>query len=390
VVRLLDQAYAAAVSTLVRGRAVVVAANRIVATNFPEELRSALARSIALGLPPSGVVMLGGEPFAVLRVLETAGAEVFALDSVREASRASVRASLANLGLVGGGGVLLGAIASLWLARSLSRPVAQLSRAVSRITARRAFDARLTRTGTCREVDTLTDTFNALMHSLREAETQTRSAYVGAIKALAAALDARDPYTAGHSERVSTLSVAIGRRMRLPNEEVETLRLGALLHDIGKIGVSDNVLRKAGPLTVEEFEAIKAHPGLGARILEAVPFLAPHLPVVELHHERPDGQGYPHGLAGAQIPLLPRIVRVADAFDAMTSARAYRPARPPAEAIRELRRGAGSSFDGVVVEALVTAWPDVLTKTNRAEPRDTQVARHSAILKFPLPTVARR
>ena len=107
------------------------------------------------------------------------------------------------------------------------------------------------------------------------------------------------------------------------------LRLGALLHDIGKIGISDDVLRKPAPLTPEEFEMIKQHPGVGARILRSVPFLAPHIPIVELHHERPDGHGYPHGLRGDEIPLLARIVHVADAFDAMTSARAYRPARGP-------------------------------------------------------------
>ena len=104
------------------------------------------------------------------------------------------------------------------------------------------------------------------------------------------------------------------------------LRLGALLHDIGKIGISDNVLRKPDGLTPEEFELIKEHPALGARILRTVPFLAEHLPIVELHHERPDGRGYPYGLTSSETPLLARIVHVADAFDAMTSARAYRPA----------------------------------------------------------------
>ena len=106
---------------------------------------------------------------------------------------------------------------------------------------------------------------------------------------------------------------------------MDIIRLGALLHDIGKIGVADDILRKPGPLTAEEFEQIKRHPGLGARILRQVPFLAPHLPIVELHHERPDGKGYPFGLRGDDIPLAARIVHVADAFDAMTSARAYRP-----------------------------------------------------------------
>jgi len=135
------------------------------------------------------------------------------------------------------------------------------------------------------------------------------------------------------------------------------LRLGALLHDIGKIGVSDEILRKPGPLTPEEFEGIKRHPALGARILRQVPFLAPHLPIVELHHERPDGRGYPFGLRGDAIPLAARIVHVADAFDAMTSARAYRAARAASVAFAELQRYAGTQFDPTCVDALLAAMP---------------------------------
>jgi HD-GYP domain-containing protein (c-di-GMP phosphodiesterase class II) len=126
-----------------------------------------------------------------------------------------------------------------------------------------------------------------------------------------------------------------------------------LLHDIGKIGISDHVLRKPDALTDEEFELIKEHPTLGARILRTAPFLARHLPIVELHHERPDGRGYPYGLTGGEIPLLARIVHVADAFDAMTSARAYRPALDSGYATRELRRCAGTQFDAEVVRVLV-------------------------------------
>ena len=164
-------------------------------------------------------------------------------------------------------------------------------------------------------------------------------------------------YTAGHSERVSTLSVMIGRIMNLSATETEVLRLGALLHDIGKIGISDQILRKNGSLTAEEFEQIKRHPGLGGRILRQVPFLAPHLPIVELHHERPDGRGYPFGLRAEDIPLAARIVHVADAFDAMTSARAYRAALPAAEALAELDRFTGTQFDPACVEALLAAMP---------------------------------
>jgi putative nucleotidyltransferase with HDIG domain len=248
----------------------------------------------------------------------------------------------------------------------------------------RQFDLRLARGGTSRELDSLTDTFNDLMRSLASAEAETQSAYVGAIRALAAALDARDPYTAGHSERVSALSVSIGRHMGLADRDIDVLRLGALLHDIGKIGVSDNVLGKRGPLTTDEFEAIMTHPRLGSRILRSVPFLSPHAQIVELHHERPDGQGYPHRLLGEEIPVLARIVRVADAFDAMTSARAYRPGRPAVEAIAELWRYAGTQFDAEVVEALAEAWPSIsssMTGGEWAQPLDT--ARLRSVVAFP-------
>jgi putative nucleotidyltransferase with HDIG domain len=288
------------------------------------------------------------------------------------------------LGLVAPGAVGLGAAASLWLARTVSRPIDRLSRALAHAAAEGRFDEPLARPGTSLELDALTDTFNDLVRSLDSAQLQTRAAYVGAIRALAAALDARDRYTAGHSERVSVLAVAIGRRLALSEDDIDVLRLGALLHDIGKIGVPDHVLCKEGPLTAEEFEAIKAHTQLGARILRSVPFLAPHLPIVELHHERPDGRGYPHGLVGHQTPPLARIVRVADAFDAMTSARAYRPARPAADALAELWQCAGSHFDTEVVEAFVAAWPTVAPALRRLPPSTGElIGRPRPVVEFP-------
>jgi putative nucleotidyltransferase with HDIG domain len=226
--------------------------------------------------------------------------------------------------------------------------------------------ARLPVTGSSRELDTLTETFNALMASVAQAEAETQSAYTGAIRALATALDARDPYTAGHSDRVSVLSVAICKQLNLPSADVEVVRLGALLHDIGKIGVPDDVLRKPGGLTAAEFDIIKQHPVIGARMLRSVPFLAPHIPIVELHHERPDGRGYPNGLRGDDIPLDARIVHVADAYDAMTSARAYRAARPSAEALRELWRCAGTEFHAEIVAALANALPGVTSDVTHA------------------------
>jgi putative nucleotidyltransferase with HDIG domain len=253
----------------------------------------------------------------------------------------------------------LAGLASVWLARTLARPIDSLSCSLALMTHERTFEEPLPKTGFSREIDALTGSFNEMMAAVRDAEEETRCAYVGTIRALAMTLDARDPYTAGHSERVSALSIAVGRQMSLADPDMEVLRLGALLHDIGKVGVPDLVLRKPGPLTAEEYETIKLHPTLGARILRTVPFLAPHIPIVELHHERPDGSGYPHRLRGDEIPLLARIVHVTDAFDAMTSARAYRPGRSSAEALRELWRCAGAEFDAEVVQALAGALPSI-------------------------------
>jgi HD-GYP domain-containing protein (c-di-GMP phosphodiesterase class II) len=173
--------------------------------------------------------------------------------------------------------------------------------------------------------------------------------------------------------------------MRLPDDQLEVLRLGALLHDIGKIGISDAVLRKPGSLTAEEFEMIQEHPAVGGRILRSVPFLAPHLPIVELHHERPDGQGYPFRLRGDEIPLLARIVHVADAFDAITSARAYRPARGSADALRELWRFAGTQFDAEVVHALAAAMPSI-----ELTARERTADAHSGGARLALVGVAER
>ena len=188
-------------------------------------------------------------------------------------------------------------------------------------------------------------------------------AYSSTLSALVHALDAREHETSDHSQRVARYTAAIATRMGIDGPELDEIGRGALLHDIGKIGVPDDVLRKPGALTDVEFDVIKQHPVLGARILRSVPFLARHIPIVELHHERPDGRGYPTGLRGDDIPLAARIVHVADAYDAMTSARAYRNARPGSDALRELWRCAGTEFHADIVGALSTALPGVTSES---------------------------
>jgi putative nucleotidyltransferase with HDIG domain len=350
----LDGGYAQSLAAVTRSDVVLTLHGDVLASTLQGDARQMLASRAAL-LPQLGLIDLGHE-HAVRRVLSVGPVQFHAVASVDSASKAAGSA-LGVLALIATGALALGAAASLWLSRSVARPIDGVSQQIRFIAGARDFGRQLPPTGSSRELDHLTQTFNQLLTSLGAAEAKTELAYVGAIKALAAALDCRDPYTAGHSERVSALAVMIGRQMQLPPDQLEVLRLGALLHDIGKIGIRDNVLTKVGPLTAEEFEIIKTHPTLGARILREVAFLGPQLPIVELHHERPDGRGYPHGLLGHATPLLARIVHVADAFDAMTTARAYRPAQPVAHATAELWRYAGTQFDAEVVEAFVAARP---------------------------------
>ena len=205
--------------------------------------------------------------------------------------------------------------------------------------------------GGAQEIRDLTQGFNNAAKAVRESRERLTRAYVQFVGSLAQALDARDAYTAGHSRRVSEYSCAIAKAMNLGASDLEIIRVGALLHDLGKIGISDLVLQKPGRLTPEETELIQQHPVIGKRILENVQGLEAYLGIVELHHENLNGTGYPHGLKGEETPLYARIVKVADAYDAMTSDRPYRRGKSHAEAIAVLRSVSGSEMDPMVVEA---------------------------------------
>jgi len=168
---------------------------------------------------------------------------------------------------------------------------------------------------------------------------------MGLLHSLTSAVDAKDAYTCGHSERVALLSRHLASLHKLPDHDVERIYMAGLLHDVGKIGVPESVLQKTGKLTAEEFDQIKRHPEIGARILADVKQLEDILPGVLYHHERYDGRGYPKGLAATDIPLMGRIICLADCFDAMTSSRTYRKALPLEVALTEIRRCAGTQFD---------------------------------------------
>jgi HD-GYP domain-containing protein (c-di-GMP phosphodiesterase class II) len=180
---------------------------------------------------------------------------------------------------------------------------------------------------------------------------------IQAVTALAQAVELRDKYTGGHTQRVTNYALLMAERLGLSPAECRVLQVGVPLHDIGKIGVDDAVLRKAGALDREEFQSMRSHTVRGASILAGIPGLAPVLPIVRSHHERWDGRGYPDGLVGEAIPLLARVVSIADAFDAMTSDRPYRKSLPLGQAFAEIAAGSGSQFDPRCVAAFLALRP---------------------------------
>jgi putative nucleotidyltransferase with HDIG domain len=189
---------------------------------------------------------------------------------------------------------------------------------------------------------------------IEAAYEQLQETYDLTLSALMSALDARDRETEGHSTRVSRLACMMGEVVGLNGQQLKALERGALLHDIGKIGISDTILHKPGKLTDDEWKIMKAHPDIGARIIERIPFLQECMPVVHYHHERWDGSGYPFGLKGHDIPIQARIFAVADVFDALTSKRSYRKKSSPQEAVEYLREHASVLFDPEIVEALAS------------------------------------
>jgi HD-GYP domain-containing protein (c-di-GMP phosphodiesterase class II) len=179
---------------------------------------------------------------------------------------------------------------------------------------------------------------------------QLEESYLETVLALANAVDAKDTYTADHAQQLVIMAIAVGREMGMTEYELEGLRFGAILHDIGKIGIPDSILQKPSSLDPAEWAQMREHPSIGARILAPVPHLAGAAQIVRHHHERYDGKGYPDGLAGEAIPLGARILTVVDSYSAITDRRVYKEARSHAEAVSELRKHAGTQFDPRVVE----------------------------------------
>lgn len=214
--------------------------------------------------------------------------------------------------------------------------------------------------------NSMTDDLERFVADLRKAAEENRALFLSSIQMLAGAVDEKDPYTKGHSDRVTRYSVIIAKEMGLTDEEVEKIRISAQLHDVGKIGIEDRILKKPGALTPEEFEVMKTHTTKGAAILRPVEMLKDMLPGIELHHESLDGRGYPFGLKGDQIPLMPRIIMVADTFDAMTTNRPYQAAMDAEYVIRIINSLANTKFDPYVVAAMTKVFESGKLKVHRA------------------------
>ena len=255
---------------------------------------------------------------------------------------------------------LITILIGIFFANKLTYPVRDLADAAHRI-ASGDFSQRIEVTSRT-ELGDLGESFNLMtdqverfISDLQKSSEENRQLFIGTVKSLAAAIDGKDPYTRGHSERVSRFSVAIAQRMGIPDDEVEKIRISALLHDVGKIGIDDSVLKKPSALTDEEYEIMKKHPQKGYKIMSQIPNMKEFLPGMYMHHEMIDGKGYPQGLKGDEIPVMAKIVSVADTFDAMTTDRPYQRAMKFEDALERIRSLVGTRYDPDVVAAFTAA-----------------------------------
>jgi HD-GYP domain-containing protein (c-di-GMP phosphodiesterase class II) len=258
---------------------------------------------------------------------------------------------------------LVALIVGFALSRQLTAPLFKLSSAAQKIAAG-DFSTRV-EAESLTEIGSLGTAFNLMSDNVEEhiaklakAAEENRELFVGTVKALAAAIDGKDHYTRGHSERVSRVSVAIGQRLGMNADELETLRISALLHDVGKIAIDDSILKKPAALTDDEFDIMKTHPQRGYKIMSQIPAMKDFLPGIYMHHEMVNGKGYPQALTDAEIPLQAKIISVADTFDAMTIDRPYQKGMTLTAALDRIKNFVGSRYDGKVVQALVEACSD--------------------------------
>ena len=270
--------------------------------------------------------------------------------------------------------ILLALVIAAVATRKISRPIQELANTTHQI-AEGKFDQRVEVLGPSLEIHELAADFNRMsghiedhVDRLEAAAQANRELFIGSMRSFVAAIDAKDPYTRGHSERVAAYSRIIAKHVGLPDDELHRIWVGALLHDVGKIGIEDRILRKSGVLTDEEYEQMKLHPVIGAQIMSRIDQLKEMIPAIRWHHEAWDGKGYPDGLKAEQIPLSARIVGVADTFDAITTNRPYQKAYEPDFAVETIIKLQGKRFDFDVVEAFHRAFKSGLIQKRPPSP----------------------
>lgn len=276
--------------------------------------------------------------------------------------------------------LLLAFICSVVSSRSIVKPIAALVEHLRNAVRTGVLPEFEGQPSSILEIRELAENYNRAALSVKTAGENLESAYLEFIGSLASALDARDRYTSGHSTRVSQLSCTIAAAMQLDPGEVERIRIGALLHDIGKIGISDSVLQKPGRLTDEEFALVMEHPVIGRRILEGVQGFAPYLAAVELHHENWNGTGYPKRQTGEQTPIEARIIHVSDAYDAMTTDRSYRRGMTHERAVEILIENAGIQFDPRIVDIFVNLPREAIAEVSASPERVVETEQPVAVV----------
>jgi HD-GYP domain-containing protein (c-di-GMP phosphodiesterase class II) len=327
-------------------------------TELPQDLRATQTTNFRIKVKDKShpVEMIG--TYSTIPELRWAVIAQRSLDDARIDAGVQELTSAAHSFVLGATGfaLILGYIFAVGITRPI-RGLVESTRAISRA----EFHERVEVRGAA-EISELAETFNHMagdieeyVEKLKQAAEENRELFLGSIRMLAAAIDEKDPYTRGHSGRVAKYSMIIGDGLGLSAEELDRLRISALLHDVGKIGVDDRVLKKPGKLTEDEFELMKQHTVKGANIMRPVAQLKDVLPGIELHHERMDGAGYPYGLQGEQIPMMARIIAVADTLDAITTNRPYQSAMDLDYALARIRSLVVSRFDPQVVAALEAA-----------------------------------
>jgi len=282
---------------------------------------------------------------------------------------------------------VLALVFGFYFAEKLTRPVRELAAGAQRIAAG-DFSQRVKVLGRTElgelgaSFNQMTDQVERFVGDLQRSAEENHELFLGTVKALAAAIDGKDPYTRGHSERVSRFSVATAQALGLAEVEIEKIRISALLHDVGKIGIDDRVLKKPSALTDEEFEIMKTHPQKGFKIMSQIPAMRDFLPGMYMHHEMINGQGYPQGLQGDELPMQARIVSVADTFDAMTTERPYQRAMDLEAALTRLKSFIGTRYDARVVAAFIAAC-----EAGKIRPGVTRVNRQQSAARNlqPLP-----